>query len=319
MSLAPAFSSSASPSFTGWKLRLTILLIVLIGAGPAAAVSPWTPEPGHLSTTASVVYQVFDSLYEETHKVDFDPDADGDSDELGQITTTFSIEYGIIEDVSFDASIGYTRTFSSTIEKVADVDLADAEGLDDVELGVTWRFLDEFDWEEWYVPSLALRVGAIIKGSYDDTFFPASPGDKGTGYEIELGVGKVLESGFGVSSIVGFRDRDNGVPPDLHFRADGFYSIPDVLPGYLDSATVSLAYDYLGSTKGDDLGGPTFKPEKAGRLKEREQLIEVGLGLQDVGGRYYSLFYGRTLDGRNTGEKDIFGASITLPWELPHL
>ena len=237
MSRTPSLSSSALPDFSAWnrwKLQLGVLLSIFVGSGPAAAVSPWTPEPGQLSTTASVVYEIFDSFYQKTSKLAFDPDADGDSDEVGQITTTFSIEYGIIEDVSFDASIGYTRTFSSTIEKVYDVDLADSEGLDDVELGVTWRFLDEFDSEEWYVPSLALRVGAIIKGSYDDTFFPASPGDKGTGYEIELGAGKILDSGFGVSGIAGFRDRDNGVPLDLHFRADAFYSVSEVLPGDRD-------------------------------------------------------------------------------------
>ena len=39
--------------------------------------------------------------------------------------------------------------------------------------------------------------------------------------------------------------------------------------------------------------------------------------MSDRGGRYYSLYYARTIDGRNTGQKDIVGLSITFPFDVP--
>jgi hypothetical protein len=302
-----------------WIALRLALAIGLALAGSADAVSPWTPEAGQLSTTASVVYQRFDSLYQNKTKVEFDVDFDGKPDEVGQLTSTFGIEYGIVDDLSLDLALGYTRTFSSSIERVFGVDLADAEGLDDVEFGLTWRVVDELDWEEEYVPSLAIRAGAVIKGSYDDIFFPVSAGDKGSGFELEVAAGKILASGYGVSGVAGYRDRDGGVPPDWHVRAEAFYHMSELVPGILDRATVRFAFDQVRSTKGRSFKGLGTGPVEAGSLKEVQLVVEMGLALQDAGGREYGFVYGRTLDAQNSGEKDTFGFSITLPWELPHL
>ena len=120
----------------------------------------------------------------------------------------------------------------------------------------------------------------------------------------------------------GYRWRDNDVPQDWRFRGDVFYSVPTaVLPRWLESVTASTAYDQVIAFDGVDLfdgpegtpGNPAFNPQ---RLREEDRVIEAGLGVEDGGGRFYNLFYAHTLEGRNTGKKDIVGVVISVPWKL---
>jgi hypothetical protein len=73
------------------------------------------------------------------------------------------------------------------------------------------------------------------------------------------------------------------------------------------------------AVSGLDIGGTGFNPA-LGRshgfpaLKEINQLVEAGLSFTDHGGRNYQISAAKSVDGRNTGDKWLFGANITIPW-----
>ncbi len=110
--------------------------------------------------------------------------------------------------------------------------------------------------------------------------------------------------------MLGIRAREKGTPIDWHLRIAGFKTFADLV-------TLSFAYDQRVATSGLDIGGPGFTTDRFRELKEVQRNIDVGVGMSDRGGRYYSLYYARTIDGRNTGQKDIVGLSITFPFDVP--
>ena len=68
-------------------------------------------------------------------------------------------------------------------------------GLADVNLGVTWRFLDEALSDYALMPSVALRAGGIIAGDYQ-TGYINSLGDGGDGFEVSALAGKFFADRF---------------------------------------------------------------------------------------------------------------------------
>lgn len=271
-------------------------LLLLVAAPPARATSPWLPEPGRLDASTVTVYEVFDEFYMAGKKTDFPP---GDFE---QITQAFSFEYGLFEDVSLDFTTGYVRVFG---------DLPTNDGLMDTTFGLKLRLVDEFEWDPAWVPTVSLRFGGIVAGTYDanGSVFPGIPGDKASGLQSELAVGKVLPYGFAVAGNLGIRVREKDVPLEWHLRTAGYYSPCELL-------TLSLAYDQWRATRGIDIGDPGFADDFR-NIREITQDVEVGLTLNDPDKRVFVTgYYTRTVHGRNTGIKDIGGVSITVPIQL---
>jgi hypothetical protein len=77
----------------------------------------------------------------------------------------------------------------------------------------------------------------------------------------------------------------------------------------LQRFTLSGAYRHVEGLDGDDIGETGFRFSE---VKEVIRNMEAGLGYRDGGGRYYQVFYARTVAGRNTGDKDIFGVSASF-------
>ena len=280
------------------KLRTLVVLLVTLGiSAPALAGSPWVPGEGNLSVSTFTTYQDFDSLYARTNRVRFP------AKRMRQINSAVRFEYGITERIAADLTLGYAGTKSKVFGTV--------DGLDDTQLGVTFQLIDEFAYEQVWLPSAAIRVGGIIEGSYDALAFPAAPGDGASGWEVELSVGKTLPYGLGFSMTGGYRDRDEGVPADWHARVETFLTL-------LDRVTLSAAYDDRRSLSGFSLGDPDFDPTRqAPRLDEDVANVDVGLGYTDGAGRYWGVYYAWTVWGRNTGIKEIAGVQLSIPISLP--
>lgn len=270
-------------------------VLALLLAGPALAVSPWIPEENDLNASGSFVFETFDEYYGGTKLGDFPPG------HLHQYTTRLFFDYGVWNDLALDASLGFTATTAPTIPGDS--------GLDDTYLGVRWRALDEFEAESRWVPTLALRLGGIIAGTYDPDLFPAAAGVGGSGGEVQLALGKMVGWGFALSSDFGYRIRNNHVPQDWQVRAL-------VSKSFFERATLEAGVHHKQAVDGIDLGDPGFTPARSPELREIYTDLEVGLGLHDGRGLDYHLFYAYTLDGRNTGKKNIAGASITIPFRF---
>jgi hypothetical protein len=274
---------------------LLALAFVLVSSVPAASWTAWALPRGEVSLQLSYVFETFDEFWMGRTKAQL-------PDDIDQHTVAVGVEYGLFEDVTADLTLGYTRTSFSPAD--------DLDGLNDTTLGVRWRLVDEFQVDSPYVPTLSVRIGGIIAGTYDTvtTGAPNSPGDGASGVEISLLFGKTFgDTGFGIFGDMGYRYRLENVPADF-FASIGVYKT--FFAGFI----ASFGYRRVQGLSGLDIGGPGFTPARFPETQEIFDNLEAGLGYTDTGGRQYGLFGAWTIDGKNTGEKTIVGASLTLPF-----
>ena len=256
----------------------------------ASAQSAWLPAEGRLEITPRYVYQSFDEFWirrDQRMKL---------PDDVEQHTGTISAEYGLNQSWALDATVGYTR-----VETAAFGASTKDDGLADSRFGVRYRALDERAHASAWMPTITLRAGAIVAGTYDEGQ-PFSAGDGAHGGEFSVLLGKAFgDTGFGLYGEAGYRLRENPVPDDF-FGSIGVYKT-------LGSFTVNAGYRHIQSLSGVNIMDPGFTFPT---LKEINQLFEAGLGYQDKGGRFYQVFGAFPMYGRNTGDKIILGVSATF-------
>lgn len=276
------------------KVFPLVLAFGIVSNLAAQANSPWLLPEKKLTFSTTYVYQNYQDFWIGSEKAKL-------PDDITQNSVFFGLEYGLTDAVTLDFSTGYSRaSFSPPGESVPDID-----GLYDTNVGLRFRLLDEY--ERPGAPTVALRVGGIIQGSYEASNVH-SPGDGASGAEVSFLIGKSwLDQQFGLTGELGFRDRNENVPADF-FCSVGFYKM------FLGRGSFSGAYRRNQGLSGLDIGGPGFSPDKFPQLKEINDNLEVGVGLTDEGGRYYGFFVGRTVNGRNTGEKTALGATVSFPF-----
>jgi hypothetical protein len=280
---------------TNAKWSLLTLAFVLLSSMPAASRTAWVLPQGKFSLNLSYVFETFDEFWMGRTKAQL-------PDDIEQHTVAVGLEYGLFDAVTVDLTLGYTRTSFSPAD--------DLDGLNDTTLGVRWRVVDEFAVDSPYIPTLTVRVGGIIAGTYDTvtTGAPHSPGDGASGVEMSLLFGKALgNTGFGLFGEVGYRHRLENVPDDF-FASLGVYKT------FLEGFIASFGYRRVQGLSGLDIGGPGFTPARFPETQEIFDNLEAGLGYTDTGGRHYGLFGAWTIDGKNAGEKTIVGASLTIPF-----
>jgi hypothetical protein len=285
------------------KTKTSLFLAGAFCAGTAAAYgqSAWIPERSQLNATPGFSFSTFDEFWMGKTKVDNPPNGDS----LDQYTGYLFLEYGIFENLAADATVGYSATDTDAFGGDASDD-----GLNDTFLGLRYRLLNEYDAPWAWAPTVSIRVGGIIAGTYDSNL-PFSVGDEAHGFESQLLLGKTFgDSGFGMYGDIGYRVRESPVPDDM-FGSVGIFQ-------HLGPVTLAFGYRHVQGLDGLDIGGPGFDPS-AGRshgfpaVKEINQIIEGGISFTDGGGRNYQFTAGTSVDGRNTGDKLIFGFNVTFP------
>jgi len=271
-------------------LKTCLAVAALSTALPTFAQSAWLPAEGRIEVTPRYVYQNFREIWirrDQRMRLD---------DDVVQHSGTVSVEYGINQDWALDATVGYTRVDSKAFGG-SNTD----DGLADTRLGVRYRVVDERASSSAWVPTLTLRAGAVIAGTYD-AGLPFSAGDGAHGGEFSLLLGKAIgNTGFGVYGEAGYRVREKPVPDDF-FGSFGVYQT-------IGQFTLSAGYRHIQSLSGVNIMDPGFTFPA---LKEINQLFEAGLGFTDKGGRFYQVFGAFPIDGRNTGDKTIIGVSATF-------
>lgn len=281
------------------KIILSTFAIALAANAAHAQVSAYTPERNQLISSIAYQYQRYDEFWVGDTSISLKL-ATGFREQQ-QHSTFLTLEYGILDDLALDVTVGYTWT---EFTGGPGDDLTD-DGLSDTTFGLRYRAIDErkFTW----LPTVTLRVGGIINGTYDEAF-PFSAGDGADGIETSALLAKQLCTGLGLYGEIGYRWRNNNVPDDL-FGAFG------LAVTYIPNLTLSVGYRHTESQSGPDIGAPGFGVDFGfPQVKEVDQRIETSLSYADRGGRTYALYFAQTLQGRNTGEKSIFGLSISIPF-----
>ncbi len=280
---------------------ITTLLIVA-GQSLALAQSAWLPQKNQINITPGFAFSSFDQFWAGDNKVDNPPNGKS----LDQYSGFLNLDYGILGNLAADATFGYTATDTGAFGgNVSD------DGLMDTSLGLRYRVLDENQTTCPFAPTIALRAGVVIAGTYDSNL-PFSAGDGAHGFEGSVLFGKSFgNTGFGLYGDIGYRVRESPVPHDLYGSIGVFKQI--------QSWTLLVGYRHIQSLSGLDIGGPGFNPA-AGRasgfpaLREVNRLIEGGVTYTDKRGWSYQLSVAGSIDGRNTGDKLMVGVNATIPF-----
>ena len=269
--------------------------VVLLASVSAYGQTAYVPAQGNFSLSSSYIFETFDEFWMGRKKTRL-------PDDIHQHTVSVGLEYSLLSDVALDFTLGYTRTSFSPVD--------DLDGLNDTHLGVRYRILDEFRFDSPYVPTLTLRLGGIIEGSYDTvtTGAPNSPGDGASGVETSLLFGKIFEdTDIGLTGDIGYRHRDSNVPDDF-FVSVGFDKI---LFGYI---LTGFHYRHTQGLSGIDIGSPGFDPSRFPEVKEISDNVQVDLGYVGARGEYLGVIFAWTIAGRNTGEKFVLGPVASYPF-----
>jgi hypothetical protein len=277
------------------KLLLGVPLWLCL-ADNAFAQSAYVPGKGRLDLSSSVLYFEYTDFYAgSTRDTRFDAP-------IKHYSASVTADYGVTESMAIDANMGYVY---STFRPQDDLD-----GLSDSTIGIRLQLLDESKFESGAVPSLAIRIGAIIEGTYD-TFNDGTwngLGDGASGGEISLLLGKAFgDSGVGIYGDVGYRHRIESVPEDV-FGSLGVYKT------FNRSLTIRVGGRVIYALSGIDLFSESFTFNDLPEAKERLFNVEAGVGYSTAQGVYYQIFAARTVWGENTGDSTFVGASVTVPF-----
>ena len=283
-----------------------LIAVSLYGTATAClGQSAWLPARDTLLVTPGFAFSTFDEFWTGTSKVSNPPNGDS----LDQYTGYVSMEYGILENLAGDLTIGYTGTDTDSFGGESDW------GLMDTSLGLRYRVVDENTAPQKWMPTVSFRIGGIIKGTYDANQ-PFSPGDGVSGFSTSALFGKGFtfgedgNYGFGVYGDIGYRVRVLPAPNEI-FGSVGVY-------GQLGPVTLTAGYVQVQSLSGLNIGGAGFNPAAGPdsgfpALREINYIFQGGVAYTDPGGRNYQFTVGTSLDGVNTGDKLMFGFNITIP------
>lgn len=291
--------TSDNPWFLHLRRPAVVLALgVLVQSAAHGDGSPWLGAPGTGHASVSWVSQTANDLYAGERKT---PIQGGQ--ELSQGTLWLVGNYTISDNIGVDGQIGFAR---GDFEGETTADTNAFSGRADTSFGVTWRLVDEVAGS---LPSLALRVGAIIAGDYEPGHIN-SLGDGGDGTEASLLVGKFLGDRFGFSLEAGVRDRNEGIPTNY------FGNLATVLL-VTDKLALGADYKVVKSEPGLDIGGPGFTPARFPMVREERSLLGGRMFYNMSESMSLGLFYLVVRDGRNTPASSAFGGSLSYSFSGP--
>lgn len=274
---------------------LTILPLALFLSLPAwADGSPWLPVPKSGSLNLSYVTESTKKYYRGKTRGNFG------GQKLDQDTLWLAGNYGLTDSLALDIQVGRADVSAKAPA------LPDKDGFADVNLGVTWRFVDED--VSLGAPSVALRVGATIASGYD-TDVPTAIGDNASGVEASLIVGKILGGRFALSGEIGHRTRDNKVPDETFLNAKAFLVV---------SPQLILNAQYHNTMAGGslDIGGPGFNPSRFPETSEDIERIGFGAMFNATPQLGFGLNWFTVIDGRNTADFDAVAATVSYTFDV---
>lgn len=199
------------------------------------AESAQLPEPNQFVVTPWYYYTVFRKLWigDKKTSIEIEPQQDFELND-GMLR----VDYGLNERLALDLNVGVTSAATRSWNPQGDAQTT--LGLMDTQFGVRYRVLDEFECPDWYIPTLTLRAGGIIKGTYDANFRMA-PGDGASGFEAAAMLLKTWKPwGIGVYGDFAYRLRDNHVPQTI--AGAGGLSETIALGWLFKSLTINAGY-----------------------------------------------------------------------------
>jgi len=219
-----------------------------------------------------------------------------------------SRQYGITQQWAADLNVGVTtagtRSFSNG-------DIKSTTGLMDVSFGVRYQLLNEAKATSPWVPTLTFRAGAVLPGSFSETF-PFAPGTRSAAIEPEL----LLRKHFGWPGMGLYADGlfrwNRTTHNDQYITAIGLFQ-------QIKGWELDVGYRHLQSITGTDVSfaspGDLSSIIYPRDVREISDSIEAGFSYTTAKRHLRYGFHSRTVvDGNNTDGKFWVGGSIDIPF-----
>lgn len=273
---------------------LHISALSLLISHNCMAETPWLGEEGDQTFSSSFVYEEFIDFWKGKNKAKLGSD-------ISQWTVWLNYNYNLTDELAFSITSGYTNTHYSPSSR------GDFSGISDSKFSIKYLLNDEFS--DSFLPlTVTAQAAAIVAGTYQKASpgNPHSPGDGANGLETSLLIGKMFDFGVSIYGELGYRWRDSEVPNDLFFSAGSAYQ-------FLPDWSINARYIGIKGQSGLDIGVPPFN-QNVGfpKLKEVVYAMEYGLNWNISFEHSLGFNYARVVDGRNTGQSDIFSGTYSF-------
>jgi len=218
-----------------------------------------------------------------------------------------ALQYGLTERWAADFNIGATtsgwRYFNSTNGQVRAT-----TGLMDYSFGVRYQLFNEASAESKWVPTLTARFGAVLPGSFKETF-PFAPGTRSAAIEPEL----LLRKHFGWQGLGAYADGlfrwNRTTHNDLYITSIGLFQ-------QIQRWELQAGYRHLQTVTGRDIVlNDDHTIDYPRNVREISDTIEFGFSYSSSKRHWRWAFNGRTVvDGSNTDGKFWVGGSLDIPF-----
>ena len=280
-------------------MQLHTIFVSALAALPMLALaesnSPWLPIPGQIGWGLNHTEQSGNDAYIGDKLLPLSAITGGAASKYKRATTTLRLDYGLSDSLAIDATIGYAKV------KVGAAD--NDNGTTDSTLGLRWRVLDEY--EDPALPTLTLRGGAIVKGSYNGARL-ASLGKGANGFEAAVVLGKQIVPALALWAEIGVQNRSDNVPNATFYELGSRFRFAPMW-------SASLGYGNKKFGGNLDIGGAGFSPARFQEVREERGVVKLGVGYAFAGNQGLALNLAKTTRGRNTVKDDqVIGLSYAI-------
>jgi hypothetical protein len=221
-----------------------------------------------------------------------------------------TLQYGITKRWAADLSVGYTtvgwRYFNIAQQPQS------TSGLMDTSLGVRYQVFNEATAPSPWTPTLTLRAGAVLPGTYEQGF-PFAPGVRSAAIEPEV----LARKHFGWTGLGAYGDAlfrwNRTTANDQYIASVGLFQ-------QIKGWEIQAGYRRLGSVSGEDIVYDPTTPwtiQYPVSIRENNDSIEAGFSYTTPKKKWSFGVYTRTLlDGANTDGKFWFGGYVNIPFNI---
>ncbi len=280
---------------------------------PHRPFAMWAEVPDRGQFVVGAVYEQSDAyqIWAHGQKHDIDWEADGGHYGIHINQGYLALQYGITEKWAADFNFGVTtenwRSFDNGVSQ-------STTGVMDWSFGVRYQIFNEAQSQSPWIPTLTFRAGAVLPGSYSETF-AFSPGLRSAAIEPEL----LLRKHFAWSGFGGYGD---GLYRWNRTTGNDQYIIALGLFQQLKQWELDLGWRHMQTISGSDIEYPV-DPATHGGLnivyprdtREIRDSLEAGLSYTTSKKHFrYGVQCNVVLNGNNTDEKFWFGLSADFPF-----